>query len=733
MLPGAPTAKVFGTYPQRVILRRGAVDDMMRRPSLDSWSSEMEPVRRWRLLKIATVLMVALVLLVGGGFAWVGTRDLSTYQARIIDEVRKVTGRELAAKGKLRVNWSWRPSATAENVTLSNAAWGSRPEMVRVRRITVHLDLATLLLGELKIGRLELEGADVLIERNANGESNLDMAPTPQDSGPHASEHRSLRLRGGPILPWIGIFDISNSVLTVPGGEGRGPIVLGLDRAVLSAANVTAPLQGSLAARIDGGMPFELKGIFGSFDGWLKGVPGKLDARGTLGGGTLAIEGGVTSKGTTLTLKADGPDLSALDGFARLPLPQVGPFEAHAKATTTPRGLKIEIPTLRVGTSHAAGDIAFRTDRFGRRIVSATFESLKVDLADLRRPLPASPASLTAPVPGAAHAAQVPTPAAGNARPSPVAATVQGGRRLLSTEPLPIDLLQQWNGSLNVKVGEIVGPGVKVTSAGLSVGLSGGRLTARPSGTIGSGSATVELLYDVSGKTPAATLSATMNRVSLEELLALAGADGVLRETVADLELRLRGTGRTIRDLVATASGSIEASGGPGALLRDHAAFIASDWRRIAGVGDVAWSCAALRADVTGGTAHIRRLVVDLPKAVVIGGGYVHSRSETLELLVAPEAREAGLVAAAVPLRIKAGITRSASETDPAAAKGIHLFPARAVPSLIGQMAQLTKATARGGNACVAFAQKLDGLRPNLRSQLPTPPTAAPERGRRTR
>ena len=70
----------------------------------------------------------------------------------------------------------------------------------------------------------------------------------------------------------------------------------------------------------------------------------------------------------------------------------------------------------------------------------------------------------------------------------PPAATVKGDR-LLSTEPLPIDLLQQWNGSLNVKVGEIVGPGVKVTSAGLSVGLSGGRLTARPSGTIGAGSA----------------------------------------------------------------------------------------------------------------------------------------------------------------------------------------------------------------------------------------------------
>jgi uncharacterized protein involved in outer membrane biogenesis len=694
----------------------------------------MEPVRRWRLLKIATAVMVVLVLLAGGGLAWLGTRDLSTYQARIVDEVRKVTGRELAAKGKLRVNWSWRPSAVAENVTLSNAAWGTRREMVTVKRITVHLDLATLLLGELKIGRIELEGADVLIERNANGESNLEMAPAPQDSGPHASEHRSLRLRGGPVLPWVGVLDVSNSMLTIAGTEGRGPLVLGLERAVLSAANITAPLQGTLAARIDGGIPFELKGAFGSFEGWLKGVPGKLDARGTLGGGTLAIEGSVTTKGTTLTLKADGPDLSALNGFARLPLPQVGPFEASAKAATTPRGFKIEIPTLRVGTSQATGEIAFRTDRFGRRIVSATFDSPKIDLADFQRPPQmAAPAPAPPPVPGTAHAAQAPAQAAtGPARPAQTAA-VQGDRRLLSSDPLPIDLLQQWNGSLTVKVGEIVGPGVKVTSAGLSVGLSGGRLTARPSGTVGSGSATVELLYDVSGKNPSATLSATMNRVSLQELLALAGAEGVLKDTVSDLELRLRGTGRSIRDLVVTSTGTIEGSGGPGALLRDHAAFIASDWRRISGAADVSWNCAALRAEVTGGTAHIRRLVMDLPKAVVIGGGYVHSRSETLELLVAPEARETALIPVAVPLRIKAATTRSASETDLAAAKGIHLFPAKVVPSLTGQMAQLGKVTASGGNACGAFAQKLDGLRPNLRSQLPTPPTAAPERGRRTR
>jgi len=38
-----------------------------------------------------------------GGVAWIATRDLSRYQAKLTDQIRKVTGRELAARVPLSI------------------------------------------------------------------------------------------------------------------------------------------------------------------------------------------------------------------------------------------------------------------------------------------------------------------------------------------------------------------------------------------------------------------------------------------------------------------------------------------------------------------------------------------------------------------------------------------------------------------------------------------------------
>ena len=89
----------------------------------------------------------------------------------------------------------------AEGVTLTNASWGSRPDLARVRKLTLFLDPASLFLGEVKIGRVLLEGADILVERNEVGDTNLDMLPPPDGSGPHPGENRSLRLRTSRRLP----------------------------------------------------------------------------------------------------------------------------------------------------------------------------------------------------------------------------------------------------------------------------------------------------------------------------------------------------------------------------------------------------------------------------------------------------------------------------------------------------------------------------------------------------
>ncbi len=89
----------------------------------------------WR--RLTWLLVAAIPIAVVAGIVWGATRDLSRYQARLTEQIRKVTGRELAARVPLTVKLGSEPAMVAEGVTLSNAAWGSRPDMARVRKLTL--------------------------------------------------------------------------------------------------------------------------------------------------------------------------------------------------------------------------------------------------------------------------------------------------------------------------------------------------------------------------------------------------------------------------------------------------------------------------------------------------------------------------------------------------------------------------------------------------------------------
>jgi len=177
----------------------------------------------WR--RLIWMMVALLPVLAIGGVIWLTTRDLTRYQTRLTDQIRKVTGRELKASVPLSVKLGRDPALVAEGLTLTNAAWASRPDLAKVRRITMYLDPFRLFLGEAKVDKLVLEGADIQVEHNEAGDTNLEMLPPPDGSGPHAGENHSLRIRVNPAFPWIGIIEVRNSTLTILEGAGRPPVV----------------------------------------------------------------------------------------------------------------------------------------------------------------------------------------------------------------------------------------------------------------------------------------------------------------------------------------------------------------------------------------------------------------------------------------------------------------------------------------------------------------------------
>ena len=148
-----------------------------------------------------------------------------------------------------------------------------------------------------------------------------------------------------------------------------------------------------------------------------------------------------------------------------------------------------------------------------------------------------------------------------------------------------------------------------------------------------------------------------------------------------------------------------------------------AETQRAAGRGDggVPFNCLAGRFEVSGGVATLRRLVFDTPRATLVGGGYVSLRNEGWEFILAPEARDYQSAPLASPFRLKGGTGRpTVGALDPGLTRLI--VPGGSVASLVAQINLAARQA--GANACAVVAPRVDGMRPGLRAQMPTPSAA---------
>ncbi|WP_178130378.1 AsmA family protein [Reyranella sp. CPCC 100927] len=647
-------------------------------------------MKRFLLMSVLAVMVVV----PAGLYLWASTRDLSRYQNQIAEQVRKATGRELAVKGGLRINFSLSPSAVAEDVVLTDAAGGSRPEMARIKRVVLHLDpLSLLLLGEIRIGRLQIFGADVSIERDGRG--NLAKG-SPVDVTPQ--------------LPWVNRIEVEGSTLTLKETIERPAVVVAIDRFAGEAAQPTTPIVGEFVGRINAGeaLALNLKKA-GTLDGWLKGVAGDIEMQGTLGGLPVSITGQVAAQQLEIGAQVQGRSLVSLGHLLNVPLPETAPYAMKLTLTHLQTGLKLDITELKVGGSVLRGDMVLRTTGTDKPVITANLAADRFDLADLK-PRPPTP------VPASRPAAS--------------------DDRVISGDPYPIEAIKRWNGSVSLRVAEVVGAAAKIQDLSVSLALNDGTLTVRPTATIGSGQLGVEAQIDASGAEPVLSLGATASKVPLEDLMMLLGVSAGVKGAAIDMELKLRGAGRSLRESLGLAAGNLDFVIGSAQVTRDVAHLLTPEWIRMLGLGDrpAALNCAAGKVEFGGrpegerGAANIRKVVLDAPRFTAIGGGYVHLRNEQLGLLLWPEPRDLSLMGTAVPLRLKGSLVQATAESDPAAAPSAGgVVPGTTVASLTAAITLAGRAASAGSlNACGIVLGRLESLRPNLRAQLPQPPAVVP-------
>ena len=122
-------------------------------------------MKHWKkILSGAVVLAVAVVV---AGVAILKSLDFNEYRGLIAEQVKAATGRDLTISGELNLELSLSPAVSMEGVTFANVSWGTRKDMVTLKRLALEVELLPLLTGDVRVKRLVLVGLDLLAETDA--------------------------------------------------------------------------------------------------------------------------------------------------------------------------------------------------------------------------------------------------------------------------------------------------------------------------------------------------------------------------------------------------------------------------------------------------------------------------------------------------------------------------------------------------------------------------------------
>ncbi|MBO6669667.1 AsmA family protein [Parvibaculum sp.] len=309
--------------------------------------------------------VVVLVLLFAGALYALTFVDLGRFAPQIEAAAKEATGRTLEIEGPLHIGFSLVPTVVAEDVSFSNADWGTKPQMLTAEKLALQVALLPLLSSSLDVRSVTIEGADIFLEADRKGRGNWEFgdAPAPQ---PQEEEGGSMSLANVPEV------NISNFHLAYRDGE-TGQVSEASFKEVTLASK-----GGGFHAVIDG----EVNGSPVSFASDIEGNTEKA----ALKGATLTVAG--TSVGGDLALDMTGKP--RLTGALSSEAFDVTPFlKGEGGGSGGPVFSKEPLPLDALTVADADLTFALGELRYGNVVLTDLKLPVKIDGGKLTAPLTA--------------------------------------------------------------------------------------------------------------------------------------------------------------------------------------------------------------------------------------------------------------------------------------------------------------------------------------------------------
>ena len=139
-------------------------------------------------IKIFLLVLVTALGLAGAGI-WYAAANVDPAQLTqlLSSTVKANTGRNLKIAGPIKLSFFPNLAVSADQVSLSNAAWASNPNMVDVQNIALMIKWLPLLSKKIEVDSIALNGVILTLQSNKAGVGNWVLTPPAVQSAPGVS------------------------------------------------------------------------------------------------------------------------------------------------------------------------------------------------------------------------------------------------------------------------------------------------------------------------------------------------------------------------------------------------------------------------------------------------------------------------------------------------------------------------------------------------------------------
>ena len=181
------------------------------------------------LVKILKFTVKAAIVIAGIAvvISYARLSEFGDMRKTLLDKVMNSYAGRIAIDGDIELQMTFPPSVSIDGVRISNAKWGTRPDMMTAKRVVAEIDLLPLLQGDMAVPRLRMIGVDIVVERKRDGTTNWDELNNFDTAAGPANPASPM------IFPQIGGASVSvaGGTLTVLNNVLSAPIVLSLNGA----------------------------------------------------------------------------------------------------------------------------------------------------------------------------------------------------------------------------------------------------------------------------------------------------------------------------------------------------------------------------------------------------------------------------------------------------------------------------------------------------------------------